>query len=142
MDNELLARKLKELRRAHNRTQIEIADELGIVRQTYSHYETGQRTPSSQTLCKLADFYDIEVNELMQLLAPPEEGEFPESGKTPPNGGFLSEFLEFTSNPYNEKRLRRLSASEKELLFYFEKLDQKAQKEIIEFTKIKAKKET
>ena len=41
-----LATKLKELRKAHSYTQDYVAETLGIVRQTYSHYETGKRTRS------------------------------------------------------------------------------------------------
>jgi len=138
MDNELLATKLKELRKARNYTQVDVAAALGIVRQTYSHYETGNRTPDSEMMYKLAAFYQIDVNDLMQLVAPLDEGTFPDVSRSPSPVNYLAEFLEFTSNPYNEKKLRRLSAPEKELLFYFEKLDADAQREIIEFTKIKS----
>lgn len=138
MDNELLATKLKELRKARNYTQMDVAAALGIVRQTYSHYETGIRTPDSEILYKLASFYEIDVNDLMQLVAPLDEGTFPHASQPSSSVNHLAEFLEYTSNPYNEKKLHRLSAPEKELLFYFEKLDTDAQREIIEFTKIKS----
>lgn len=138
MDNELLATKLKELRKARNYTQMDVAAALGIVRQTYSHYETGTRMPDSEMLYKLAALYHIDVNDLMQLVAPLDEGAFPDAARQGSSVNYLAEFLEYTSDPYNEKKLHRLSAPEKELLFFFEKLDADAQREIIEFTKIKS----
>lgn len=138
MDNRLLATKLKELRKAHNYTQMDVAAALGIVRQTYSHYETGSRMPDSEILYKLSAFYHIDINELMQLVSPLDRSVFPDASGTISSVNYLAEFLEFTSNPYNEKKLHRLSAAEKELLFFFEKLDSDAQREIIEFTKIKS----
>ena len=41
MKNKLLPQKLKELRKVNNYTQDYVAEVLGVVRQTYSHYETG-----------------------------------------------------------------------------------------------------
>ena len=52
LKNQLLAKKLKELRKAYGYTQDTLADAIGTTRQTYSHYETGKRTPSSETLFK------------------------------------------------------------------------------------------
>ena len=65
--NQLLAIKLKELRKAYNYKQEDIAVGLGITRQTYSHYETGKRSPSPETLFKLAGIYNISVDDLLQL---------------------------------------------------------------------------
>ena len=38
MKNKLLPQKLKELRKVNNYTQDSVAEVLGVVRQTYSHY--------------------------------------------------------------------------------------------------------
>lgn len=65
MKNQLLPTKLKELRKVYGFTQDYVASALGIARQTYSHYETGKRTPSSEALFKLAGLYDISVDDLM-----------------------------------------------------------------------------
>lgn len=54
----ILPKQFKELRKAHSYTQDFVAASLGIVRQTYSNYETGKRTPSSEMLYKLKrNFY-------------------------------------------------------------------------------------
>ena len=67
MKEQLLPAKLKELRKAHGYTQDYVAAALGVVRQTYSHYESGRRTPNPGTLYKLAGIYGISVDDLMQL---------------------------------------------------------------------------
>lgn len=49
MSEKKLPQKLKELRKVNNYTQDYVAAVLGIVRQTYSHYETGRRMPKHYT---------------------------------------------------------------------------------------------
>lgn len=61
MSNEKLAQKLRELRKVNNYTQDYVAEVLGVVRQTYSHYETGKRTPDTNALYKLAGLYNISM---------------------------------------------------------------------------------
>ena len=61
MKKSLLPQKLKQLRKVHNYTQDYVAEALGIVRQTYSHYETGKRMPDAESLYKLAGLYNIYV---------------------------------------------------------------------------------
>ncbi len=140
MRNNLLPNKLKELRKAHNFTQEDVASFLGVVRQTYSHYETGKRTPDTETLYKLAGFYDINVDDLMHLLISLNKNDYFDAPVPTKNSYYLAEFLEYTAEPYNAKKLSRLDSLEKELLFYFEKLDKEDKKEILEFIKIKANK--
>ena len=67
MNNKLLPQKLKELRKINNYTQDYVAEVLGVVRQTYSHYETGKRTPDAEALYKLAGLYNISIDDLMHL---------------------------------------------------------------------------
>ena len=52
----------------------------------------------------------------------------------------LSEFLEFFNDPSNKKKYMFNTNLERELLFYFDKISDEDKKEIIEFTKIKARK--
>ncbi len=67
MKNKLLPQKLKELRKVNNYTQDYVAEVLGVVRQTYSHYETGKRTPDAEAVYKLAGLYNISVDDLLHL---------------------------------------------------------------------------
>ena len=57
MKNKLLPQKLKELRKVNNYTQDYVAEVLGVVRQTYSHYETGKRTPDAEAFYRTITNY-------------------------------------------------------------------------------------
>lgn len=57
--------KLKELRKAGNLTQGEIAQKLYISRSCWSNYETGDRHPSTEMLSKIAESFNVGVEYLM-----------------------------------------------------------------------------
>ena len=139
MKNQLLPAKLKELRKVHGYTQDYVASYLVIVRQTYSHYETGKRTPNYDTIYKLAGLYGINVDELIHLTVMSEELEEYSYNLSGSNED-LSDYLDYLNNPNNSQKFHLLNRFEKELLYYFEKLSDDDRKEIIEFTKIKARK--
>lgn len=69
----MLSDKLKELRKTNKITQQKIADKLNIPQTTYSNYEQGIRTPDNETLCRLADFYDVSVDYLLGRVEPAAE---------------------------------------------------------------------
>ena len=141
MKNELLAKRLKELRKANNYTQEYVASYLNIGRQAYSHYETGRNTPSSDTLYNISALYSIPYHSLIELMM---TNDHPFSYQTSPAYtpvvNDVSEFLEYINDPKNEKKLKLLSVKEKELLYYFDKLTVKDQEDILDFIKIKVKK--
>lgn len=56
---------LKLFRKRKNVSQAEIAKFLGLTPTAYGHYETGRRTISPENLSKLADYYNVSVDELM-----------------------------------------------------------------------------
>lgn len=56
---------LHELRKKIKKTQALVADEIQITRRAYSSYENGEREPSLETLCKLADYFEVTVDELL-----------------------------------------------------------------------------
>lgn len=56
---------LKALRKEHKLSQTEIAKILNIVQATYNGYETGKYEPSIETLCKLADYYNVSLDYLV-----------------------------------------------------------------------------
>ena len=136
----ILSQKLKELRKANNYTQDYVAASLGIVRQTYSHYETGKRTPNSTILYKLAGLYQISIDDLMQLTVSIDREEMFDAPKLTSSGSELASYLEFINEPKRYRKYQFLSNAEKQLLYYFEKISDTDKQEIIEFTKIKAKK--
>ena len=59
-----LGKKLKELRTSSNLTQEEFSKQLNISRVNYTRYENGKVRPDFETVIKIADFYDISLDEL------------------------------------------------------------------------------
>ena len=59
-----IGQKLKELRIAERLTQQQLADKLEIGRVNYTRYETNAVRPDYEVLIKIADFYDISLDEL------------------------------------------------------------------------------
>ncbi len=59
-----IGQKLKELRTAENLTQQQLADKLEISRVNYTRYETNAVRPDYEVLIKIADFYEISLDEL------------------------------------------------------------------------------
>lgn len=57
-------KKLKEYRKRLGLTQEEVAKILGLTTQTYQNYELGRRQPDNATLLKMADFYNITLDEM------------------------------------------------------------------------------
>lgn len=130
---------LKQLRMANNFTQDYVAAALGITRQTYSHYETGKRKPSTETIYKLSILYHISANDLLHLSFPLDSNVFYEAPSEQTNDN-LSDYLDYFNTPGNKKKFKYNTNLEKELLYYFEKVDDTDKKELVEIAKIKAKK--
>ncbi len=56
--------KLEEIRKKFNYTQEEIADKLGVSRQTINSLENGKYNPSIQLAFRLAKFFDMSIESL------------------------------------------------------------------------------
>lgn len=141
MPNKALANKLKELRKFHNYNQADVAAALDVVRQTYSHYETGKRTPGHDVLYKLAKFYDISMDELLFNTVELDPDIHFSSVAPNHTAEEFDEYLSHFSSETNKKKYQFHTVLEKELLYYFEKLSEADKKEIIEFTKIKTRRQ-
>ena len=61
----IVADNIKQFRNIFGYTQAEVAEELHICRSTYTLYELGKKTPSTDTLIDLASFYDIRLDVLL-----------------------------------------------------------------------------
>ncbi len=59
-------KRIRELRQDHDYTQEQIAKYLKISRATYGHYETSRNEIPNIVLNKLADFYQVSVDYLME----------------------------------------------------------------------------
>ena len=55
----------KRLRNSCGLTQAEMAEKLGISRSTIGMYETGAREPDFETLEKIADFFNVDIDYLL-----------------------------------------------------------------------------
>ena len=60
----MLGMKLLDLRKANNMSQQELADKLGVKRQTISQWELEKTYPDIKTAKKIASLFDISIDEL------------------------------------------------------------------------------
>lgn len=58
--------RLKFLRNKKRITQQRLAIELGINQNTLSRYETGQRQADYDTLIKIADYFNVSIDYLLE----------------------------------------------------------------------------
>ena len=65
-------KRLKELRLARGLSQKEIADFLGVSVAAYSLYERGNREPGIATIKKLAKFYNVSSDDLLEINEMPQ----------------------------------------------------------------------
>lgn len=59
-----IGKKLRELRTQNELTQAKLSDLLGISRVNYTRYETNKVRPDYETLIKIADFFDVSLDDL------------------------------------------------------------------------------
>ena len=64
MKNEI-GENIKALRKLHGKTQGELAEVLGVKKSLVSNYENGYSTPDIYTLVKIADYFDVTLDELV-----------------------------------------------------------------------------
>ena len=62
----MLGEKIKKYRESKNMTQGEIADILGVKAATISKYEAGTLEPNIESLKRLADLFEVSVDELIK----------------------------------------------------------------------------
>lgn len=58
--------RLKEIRKSKGISQLKLALEMNTNQNTISRYETGEREPGIAELIKLADYFDISVDYLLE----------------------------------------------------------------------------
>lgn len=56
---------MKLLRKSKGLTQIGLQMKIGVEQALLSKYENGERVPPTDTLVKLADFYEVSVDYLL-----------------------------------------------------------------------------
>jgi len=61
----MLGENIKFLRKQYNFTIRELADNLGLNYSTLGMYETERREPNNEILCKIADYFDVTTDMLL-----------------------------------------------------------------------------
>lgn len=69
----MFAEKLKTLRKQKGLTQTKFAKDFNIATGTIGMWETGKRQPDYNTLVKIAKYFDVSINYLLEEQAEPEE---------------------------------------------------------------------
>ena len=64
--------RLKELRKSKGITQISLQMQTGIEQALISKFESGERTPPTETLMILADFYNVSIDYILFRTDNPE----------------------------------------------------------------------
>lgn len=65
MDQKKIGAFLKELRKEKGMTQEVLAETLGVSGRTISRWETGSNMPDLDILIEIADYYDVEIREIL-----------------------------------------------------------------------------
>lgn len=58
---------IKKLRTAHNLSQIQLANELSVSKQTVSNWENNNILPSIEMLLKISRFFSVSTDFLLEL---------------------------------------------------------------------------
>ncbi len=62
---DIMQTRLKELRKKRGYTQIALQMHTGIEQALLSKFENGERIPPTETLLKLADFYNVSIDYIL-----------------------------------------------------------------------------
>ena len=63
----MLGQNLKDMRIRNKYNQEDIAEQLGVTKQTISNWEKGKRTPDINHLIKLANIYQVTLDSLIGI---------------------------------------------------------------------------
>lgn len=61
----MFAKRLKALRKSHELNQVQLADKLGVKKQSVCNWENDNIRPSVEMLEKAADFFDVSTDYLL-----------------------------------------------------------------------------
>ena len=65
MDNAKVGQLILQLRKEKGLTQEQLAEQFDVSRRTVSRWETGSNLPNLDILIEMADYYGIELRELL-----------------------------------------------------------------------------
>ena len=61
----MLGKRLKELRKEKNVTQMDLARQLGVTQQAVGKWETGRSSPDPETLLRLAEYFSVTTDTIL-----------------------------------------------------------------------------
>ena len=64
--------RLKELRKSRGYTQVSLQMQTGIEQALLSKFENGERVPPTETLLRLATFYNVSIDYILYRTDKPE----------------------------------------------------------------------
>lgn len=64
--------RLKEIRKSKGISQLKMAIDLNMSQNTISRYETGEREPGINELIKIADYFNVSVDYLLERTNNPD----------------------------------------------------------------------
>ena len=84
MDQQKIGTFLKQLRQERQLTQENLAEIMCVTNRSVSRWENGVNLPDLPTLIQLADFYGVELRELLDGERKPDAMNTPETKSDPP----------------------------------------------------------
>lgn len=101
---QIVAVRLKQIRKQHKLTQKELCDKIGVLITTYSGYETGKQTIPLDTIVRICELLDISADYVLGITDNPK-GRFADE----------AEQAEDKKEPTIEERMAQLDRMMKEL---------------------------
>ena len=96
--NNQFSENLKKIRKEHNLSQEQLADELGVSRQAISKWESGTAYPEMDKIIALCDKFNLNIDDLLHQDIKEVKGE--EESKKKINS-IVDDFLKFITNTIN-----------------------------------------
>ena len=96
--NHHLQDNLKKIRKDHNLSQEQLAEELGVTRQAISKWESGVAYPEMEKIIQLCDLFDLNIDDLLHRDIRESKGE--EITKNNLNK-YMNSFLSFVTDSIN-----------------------------------------
>ena len=69
---DVMQNRLKELRKSRGYTQVSLQMQTGIEQALLSKFENAERIPPTETLVRLAEFYDVSIDYILCRTNKPE----------------------------------------------------------------------
>lgn len=70
--SDAIGKKIREMRLALNITRKELGEHAFVSPYSIANYEVGRRTPDIETLCHIADYFGMTLDELVGRIPPAE----------------------------------------------------------------------